>query len=656
MWHNSTDAYLRFENISMNKIRFYIFGTPDGFDIYQEAPDANIKSYYQCFYDESIKENTRLAVHRKVNGEVSYTFLKYHLFSSGNRSNAFIGLSVVFSKEYYFDVSSLYNLLEHAYNSILERGILLKTIADGNSAKFETEKFTDKREEVKRIESFILNTLNSKEYSIDFTTLDNTFEAGKQNVIFKIPFQIYDDETKERSLNQSVLDSLRKYSWLSLSPDYIKPADQQSEKNTLTQTGKDEIDEELDPITKAQYINSFETYQSEVLASFEQLVNKADDRLIARVNILDKEVGEILNLLSKYCKTQNDLQDLLRKYSDLSEKIDTLKGKLHQKTFEQKREAQNKTNAGNIKSSEHEKEHEEKKRQLYLVAGGVFALVFILSFILSPNIFTPAENGSSNDTTATTDTTTTDTANEEHESDLKIKVDNLVKDFRSALDNNDFETAVTHYKGIVDAGLNHKDKLNKNLDEKFQSLISSDDFGSAHNFYSNIKDSISAFYNHIDMHDELIDSFKQYVKNNINNPNKRNELIQQIQQAKTNNYAYVGIDEDLRALNESPAYAEQPKPYTLTVKCENSEREMNSSEIIEIEVTKIYYITNKNSMDNAKFSIYEKDKEGVEFISLGKQECSVKVSSDRIGDTIYIHYTKGDIENKIFTIQLKVIQ
>lgn len=146
----------------MNNIRFHIFGVPDGFDIYQEVIDMENKSYYQCFYDESIKEQTRLAINRKPNGDVSYTYLKYHLYSNGNRPNAFIGLSVVFSNGYYADVSSLYNLLEQTYNSILQKGKLLYPIANGSSARFAVNKFSDDPLEIKRIESIVIGTLSTK--------------------------------------------------------------------------------------------------------------------------------------------------------------------------------------------------------------------------------------------------------------------------------------------------------------------------------------------------------------------------------------------------------------------------------------------------------------------------------------------------------------
>lgn len=162
----------------MNNIRFHIFGVPDGFDIYQEVIDMENKSYYQCFYDESIKEQTRLAINRKPNGDVSYTYLKYHLYSNGNRPNAFIGLSVVFSNGYYADVSSLYNLLEQTYNSILQKGKLLYPIANGSSARFAVNKFSDDLLEIKRIESIVIGTLSTKEYFAEYVPFDASFETG----------------------------------------------------------------------------------------------------------------------------------------------------------------------------------------------------------------------------------------------------------------------------------------------------------------------------------------------------------------------------------------------------------------------------------------------------------------------------------------------
>ena len=159
----------------MKNIKFHIFGIPDGFDIYQEFTDNEVKSYYQCFYDESIKDNTRFSIHRNQKGDVSYTYLKYHLFSSANRPNAFIGLSVVFSNGYFADISSLYNLLEHAYNSILNKGILLEPVSNGSFAKFIPKKFEDAVAEVKRIESFILDTLGTKAYMVHQHIFEHIF-------------------------------------------------------------------------------------------------------------------------------------------------------------------------------------------------------------------------------------------------------------------------------------------------------------------------------------------------------------------------------------------------------------------------------------------------------------------------------------------------
>lgn len=364
----------------MHKIKFYIFGIPDGFDIYQETPDADIKSYYQCFYDESVKDNTRLAVHRKINGECSYTFLKYHLFSCGNRSNSFIGLSVVFSGGYYSDVSSLYNLLEYTYNDILHRGILLQRTPDGNSAKFMPSKFSAEVQEVKRIESFIINTLNSREYSIEFSLFDRSFEAGKQNAILKIPFMVHKDEAKENELNLLVINRLRQYSWLSLSPDYIK-RDTPSSGNVPAILAEDE---ELDPMTKARYTDIFESHQGKVLDAFNRLVNKADEELKEKVARIDQDISGILSVLVKY-KKQNDLQDLLEKYSGLAKSLDTLKNKLYQQKGVQNPPEQDASvgwgKAGNNKGKG------DKDYLNLAVAGGavlaavcVFMLVFFLVF------------------------------------------------------------------------------------------------------------------------------------------------------------------------------------------------------------------------------------------------------------------------------------
>ena len=565
----------------MNKIRFYIFGTPDGFDIYQEAPDANITSYYQCFYDESIKENTRLAVHRKVNGDVSYTFLKYHLFSSGNRSNAFIGLSVVFSNGSYFDVSSLYNLLEYAYNDILQRGKLLETTSDGNSARFVTAKFSNEKQEVRRIESFIINQLNSEEYSIEFSAFDSSFEAGKQNAILKIPFQIYNDEIEEKRLNQLVIDSLKKYSWLSLSPDYIKPDNQQPEQIIPIPT---DINEELDPITKAQYVNSFESYQRDVLATFKQLISKADNGLIEKVKRLDKEIKGILLLLKKYSKMQNDLQNLLKKYSDLSETLDTLKAQLYPKTLKQKRCGQNKTNTENIEYTK----QKEGKWQLYFVAGGVFVLAFILSFILIPDI--THHNDKTEDTTEVTDSANTYTASVDSHLETGINLDDLVADFNTALLNNNFNEAVSIYSQVYAQNANLKQNLDTALTEKFNSLISGHDFDSAHKLYLQLRNIIINADSYLT---NLKESFKNYIKTNQTDLAQKENLINMIEQAKENNYAYTEIDDDLHNIQALSVSNESQQCYTLTVHCidDNIKMTKNSSDIIEIEKGRLYSIS-----------------------------------------------------------------
>ncbi len=638
----------------MNKIRFYIFGIPDGFDIYQEALDADIKSYYQCFYDESIKENTRLAIHRKSNGEVSYTFLKYHLFSSGNRSNAFIGLSVVFSNGYYSDVSSLYNLLEYAYNEILQKGILLQITADGNSAKFIPSKFSAEAQEVKRIESFIINTLNSKDYSIEFSAFDSSFEAGKQNAILKIPFQVYDDEIKEKGLNQLVVDRLKKYSWLSLSPDYIKKDTPTPGPITSVPT---DLDEELDPITKAHYINSFEGYQGDVLAAFKQLVDKADNELIQKVNRLDKEVKGILLLLIEYSKKQNDLHDLLKKYSELAETLDTLKSQLYQKTLKQKGAEQNEVNTvDNVENVEYREQKGGKWQRYLVVAGGALVAACILIFFLSPYIF-PSDDkgGNTSDDHTTTVTTTTETtgtqSSQTASTDHQIKLENLVANFNTALQSNDFEAAIGYYSEVVDRDANKMRELDNVLDKKFESLVSACDFDLANKLYLQL----CVVYENAEAYEtELKESFKSYIKANKTKLAEKATLIQKISYAKRDGYAYSGIDNDLRAIQalSAPSYKT-----TLSLTCDDGViMQKESSEKIEIEEGKLYTIKNQKWEHNAKFQ-FDYRINGVELVPDGEgktAQIKVKANKPAIGKTIKIHYKKNG--NILFTVQLEVVE
>lgn len=646
----------------MNNIRFHIFGVPDGFDIYQEVIDMENKSYYQCFYDESIKEQTRLAINRKPNGDVSYTYLKYHLYSNGNRPNAFIGLSVVFSNGYYADVSSLYNLLEQTYNSILQKGKLLYPIANGSSARFAVNKFSDDPLEIKRIESIVIGTLSTKEYFAEYVPFDASFETGKQNAILKVPFQIYDNENQEKEANLLVVEKLKQFSWLSLSPDYIKkeepilPGEVPSIKHA-------ELDEELDPITKAQYINSFENYQSQVLAAFEKLVNKTDENLTTNVKQLDSIVKGILVSLREYGKKQNELKDLLDKYSGLADKLDTLSDKLYE--LSKKQNSHNKFDEYQQKQDDTENDNNnisERKGgmwQRYLaVAGGAIAVVCIIVFFCKPYLLpddNPVVNPTGGDviTTATEDSPTAGSS--QQSTQPEVNLEELLAKFNEALQNNDFETAIDYYSQVVNKDETQMRKLDGILDKKFNTLIGDCTFDLANNLYIEL----TKIYDNADSYiDELKSSFKSYIKANKSKVDKKSVLIDNITLAKSGNYDYTGIDTDLADIKKLGTAPALNNDVELSVYCNdnNTTSLKKTSDVIEIEAGKLYTVKKPQWEQNARFS-YDANISGIQLMPDGNGQSAIikiKATESAIGKCVSIHYKKsGNIK---FTFQIKIIE
>ena len=646
----------------MNNIRFHIFGVPDGFDIYQEVTDMENKSYYQCFYDESIKEQTRLAINRKPNGDVSYTYLKYHLYSNGNRPNAFIGLSVVFSNGYYADVSSLYNLLEQTYNSILQKGKLLYPIANGSSARFAVNKFSDDPLEIKRIESIVIGTLSTKEYFAEYVPFDASFETGKQNAILKVPFQIYDNENQEKEANLLVVEKLKQFSWLSLSPDYIKK-EEPILPGVVPSIKHVELDEELDPVTKAQYINSFENYQSQVLAAFEKLVNKTDENLTTNVKQLDSIVKGILVSLREYGKKQNELKDLLDKYSGLADKLDTLSDKLYE--LSKKQNSHNKFDEYQQKQDDTENDNNnisERKGgmwQRYLaVAGGAIAVVCIIVFFCKPYLFpdnNPVINPTSSDvnTTAMGDNSKDSSSKESELSEVNLE--ELLAKFNEALQNNDFETAIDYYSQVVNEDKNQMRKLDDSLDKKFNTLIGDCAFDLANNLYIEL----TTIYENADSYiNELKSSFKSYVEANKSKVDKKSALIKNIELAKAGEYDYTGIDADLADIKKLGTVPTPDNGDELSLYCDDNKTtsQKKASDIIEIEAGKLYTITNLHWEQNGLFG-FDANIPGIDLVPGGNGQnafINIKANESAINRSVDIHYKKnGRIK---FTFQIKIIE
>ena len=217
---------------------FKIFGAPYTFDIYgSNREDTN---YFQL-YDDGSNEEVKLTVHRKANGEVCYSYLRYNMISSSGRTGAFFGMAVVFHNEYCRDVENLYKLFDAVYQNILETGILLQKIENsGHQAKYLIAHFSDAPAEVTRIENIIYNNLQ-KNYSQDILPINSSFSINSKELIM-LPMN--------KEANVSLLTELRKRAWISFSPIYNSQVILSREYiNTLKTNTRIIRDKELSEIT-----------------------------------------------------------------------------------------------------------------------------------------------------------------------------------------------------------------------------------------------------------------------------------------------------------------------------------------------------------------------------------------------------------------------
>lgn len=633
-------------------IRFYIFGVPDGFDIYLEnQDDGNTKNYYQCFYDESIKEDTRFAIHRKVNGDVTYTYLKYHLISSGNRTNAFLGLSVLVEKGYYADVSSMYNLLDYACGEMLKRGLLLP-MQNGLSAKFTIKTFEERKEDIKSIEAFVLNTLQSSDYAEDFHLLDSTFTNEKPNACLKIPFQIYDDDAKEKELNSLIIYQLKVYSWLSLSPDY-----QKKEQPPVT-PGKVipvvvEYEEELNPQKRKECIKEIDGYRQKFVDLYAETPEDKEE-VCSLAKDLATKVKKVAEQISRY-ETRGNLHDECSKLYDALER------------FLKDLGATVSTEEGEDSSESGTKRKGGKWQRYAVIISGLCAVCLLACFLyndLRPN---PMPAPPKEDSVAIADSgRDSKVVDKSLQAGKDRRLDTLVARYKEAIQANNWSVAIESFNQIYNeyVGKNARKvrECEDMLDNKFENLIRNNDFEAASEWrnISLLSDSTKVYRN--SFLERLKSSFKTYIKSNKNNFSKKEELIAKINHAKDNEYGYDGINADSTAIEKlsSPSLAPSPTKYQLAIYLEGSETASDtpfSTDTISLVVKKQYKIKNLNWVENAAF-VKANPPKGIDYFVGGKGKeayVQLKASSEASDGTLFeVEYRNGG--NTLFKLHFKVVK
>ena len=200
----------------MSQPSFYIFGVPNGFDLLDG--DLAATNYFQNYYNPS-KENTKFSIHRNAgDGMITYAYLKYNLTSGRGREGSFFGMALVFTENSCCtDFLKLYRLFDTIYKKIIIADGEILEPTDGTSyiqAKYKITRFNEKKEYImQKILPNLLSNLNT--FADAFIPIDDTFSSNQPDLGVRIPYENAD--------NKKILNALRQYNRLSISPDWDGP-------------------------------------------------------------------------------------------------------------------------------------------------------------------------------------------------------------------------------------------------------------------------------------------------------------------------------------------------------------------------------------------------------------------------------------------------
>lgn len=279
----------------MNDIKFYIYGVPNGFNLYQG--NAEDDKYFQLFYDGS-KEESKLTINRKEDGDVTYNYLRYNMVSGGNRPGAFLGISAVFRGKYCADVTKLYNLFDFIYKDIIVKdGVLVEK--SNNSYKFKITKFDeDCSEEIEKIFESMRINIEDPSSGFDIRPVDDSFTQSKRGLICKLAFD---------AGNSSILAALKSYSWLTVSKSYKLAA-------------STTIDVELSPEQIKLYDDAVKPMKDSIIQCYKDLHSDPKGTR-KKVVTMNKNVSNALKAINGYLKKQPQLKSLQEDYRTLSTQL-----------------------------------------------------------------------------------------------------------------------------------------------------------------------------------------------------------------------------------------------------------------------------------------------------------------------------------------------
>jgi hypothetical protein len=221
-------------------------------------------------------------------------------------------MSVLFNKAYCKDIKKIFDLFETIYNDlILKNGILLTELENNPNAqaKYLVQAFAEAEEEVRKIEYNIINNLN-KYFAEDILPINSSFLES--NSMVKLNGELD---------NAKLVNALRKYSRVDISPEYSKKEEAVPNDEFLNS-----LDDTILRVQKQITIISINAFKGvDIQQEANKYLNEINNALGKAVAWLENE-----HKLQKgtdpylYLQKKPELEELKKHYSELLENKEKL--------------------------------------------------------------------------------------------------------------------------------------------------------------------------------------------------------------------------------------------------------------------------------------------------------------------------------------------
>lgn len=167
----------------MNNPQFYIFGVPDGFDIYNATPEK--RDFFLSFYNgKYICRSKMMVIYRSEdNNEVTYVYFRGNILAANGRPGSFLGMALTFQNGMYCtNAKMVHDLFEGMYIAITNNK-LLTTDVDKNQyqARYLVTRFVEQTSNIAALEQFVADQIDKwPKGSLVFT--DNTFSNDPRSI------------------------------------------------------------------------------------------------------------------------------------------------------------------------------------------------------------------------------------------------------------------------------------------------------------------------------------------------------------------------------------------------------------------------------------------------------------------------------------------